>query len=596
MADKKQKQQPLSLNERHNRVLQGLSASHARPHSKPHPSPQGDKQSKVKLDLSDDFPRFSGITDFDCRSPVEMKTSKFEVKGSSKALVNEQEGGRENRIAIYDPQPNLSIIANGEKNPWRIKIDGKASSEDLLDGEEYAEEKQPMKIKMQGRRRLCKVSSNDDNHDCDDGKKGNANDDSAFSGLADFDSPPALRYAVERGTGGGDEIRDILNDLSSRLEILSIEKKCAPEMVDLTEESLALVKDEDYNQTKKEKFPEYTSAAASFSLTSDLSDCSSDAANQSMVGGVIETGVDADEENESEVNNFVGGVSRSKNVGRQKKNETKSVRGRSVPMWQTFAAKVEGQDEQDEDCVILSGKKIVKEVESTDSSFSSDPSNPSLDASNQSVVGGGIETWVNKYQEESDQENESLFDNSVGRLSAGNGQKKNKTKRVSGKSVPMRQTFAAKFEGQDEEDDDCVVWSEKKKVKEVVRQCGNFQKRFDDSDKVDVLDDCSDDSNENSITLRGPKSTYMLPSKIAKMLYPHQRDGMKWLWSLHCQRKGGILGDDMGLGKTIQDKGILLTTYDIVRNNAKSLRGDSYFHDEISEDNITWDYMILDEV
>ena len=27
---------------------------------------------------------------------------------------------------------------------------------------------------------------------------------------------------------------------------------------------------------------------------------------------------------------------------------------------------------------------------------------------------------------------------------------------------------------------------------------------------------------------------------------------MKWLWELHCQRVGGIIGDEMGLGKTIQ--------------------------------------------
>ena len=46
----------------------------------------------------------------------------------------------------------------------------------------------------------------------------------------------------------------------------------------------------------------------------------------------------------------------------------------------------------------------------------------------------------------------------------------------------------------------------------------------------------------------------------------------------------------------LQDKGVLLTTYDIVRNNSKSLRGDYDFEDEDSEDTVTWDYMILDEV
>ena len=47
---------------------------------------------------------------------------------------------------------------------------------------------------------------------------------------------------------------------------------------------------------------------------------------------------------------------------------------------------------------------------------------------------------------------------------------------------------------------------------------------------------------------------------------------------------------------SFQDKGVLLTTYDIVRNNAKSLRGSHHFDDEESEDGATWDYMILDEV
>ena len=44
----------------------------------------------------------------------------------------------------------------------------------------------------------------------------------------------------------------------------------------------------------------------------------------------------------------------------------------------------------------------------------------------------------------------------------------------------------------------------------------------------------------------------------------------------------------------LQDKGVLLTTYDIVRNNSKSLRGEYDFDD--GEDGVTWDYMILDEV
>ena len=32
----------------------------------------------------------------------------------------------------------------------------------------------------------------------------------------------------------------------------------------------------------------------------------------------------------------------------------------------------------------------------------------------------------------------------------------------------------------------------------------------------------------------------------------YQRTGVQWLWELHVQKAGGIVGDEMGLGKTIQ--------------------------------------------
>lgn len=43
-----------------------------------------------------------------------------------------------------------------------------------------------------------------------------------------------------------------------------------------------------------------------------------------------------------------------------------------------------------------------------------------------------------------------------------------------------------------------------------------------------------------------------IPGTIYSQLFDYQKVGVQWLWELHCQRAGGIIGDEMGLGKTIQ--------------------------------------------
>ncbi len=43
-----------------------------------------------------------------------------------------------------------------------------------------------------------------------------------------------------------------------------------------------------------------------------------------------------------------------------------------------------------------------------------------------------------------------------------------------------------------------------------------------------------------------------VPENIWNKLYKFQKTCLKWLWELHSQRCGGILGDEMGLGKTVQ--------------------------------------------
>lgn len=43
-----------------------------------------------------------------------------------------------------------------------------------------------------------------------------------------------------------------------------------------------------------------------------------------------------------------------------------------------------------------------------------------------------------------------------------------------------------------------------------------------------------------------------IPGDIFPSLFDYQKVGVQWLWELHVQNAGGIVGDEMGLGKTIQ--------------------------------------------
>lgn len=45
---------------------------------------------------------------------------------------------------------------------------------------------------------------------------------------------------------------------------------------------------------------------------------------------------------------------------------------------------------------------------------------------------------------------------------------------------------------------------------------------------------------------------YRIPGDIHPYLFDYQKTGVQWLWELHQQQVGGIIGDEMGLGKTIQ--------------------------------------------
>lgn len=69
-----------------------------------------------------------------------------------------------------------------------------------------------------------------------------------------------------------------------------------------------------------------------------------------------------------------------------------------------------------------------------------------------------------------------------------------------------------------------------------------------EEEELDDVDD-ADDSEISSIQLEGGLN---IPECIFRKLFEYQRVGVQWLWELHCQRAGGIIGDEMGLGKTVQ--------------------------------------------
>lgn len=329
------KKKPLSLNQRHSRLLVDLSASRSKPPPPPPSSSrEGMEQSKFKLDrpqdfVVDDIPSFSGIADFDSSPDVAKLSKETPIK---------------NNEATDDTVPRFSGIADFDSSSDKSKPEKQKTK--------------PEKVKIEGRRRLCKVSSqNDDN---DDYKYGN----NKFHDISDFASPSQTR---ELGSnvdgGGGNEIRDILNDLSSRLEFLSIEKKRNSRSVDLRavpldDDSLDVRSHGCVGQKKAEMGePEFASAGSLFAGSSDRSDSSS-----GVAGGIQNKELEGQMWSESEGDNFVRVVKTSKNVDKGKLRVVNKKEDRNpVVSRRKFVSHLKDEEEADEDdCIVLGSGKLPK--------------------------------------------------------------------------------------------------------------------------------------------------------------------------------------------------------------------------------------------
>ncbi|KAI3829136.1 hypothetical protein L1987_03252 [Smallanthus sonchifolius] len=508
MAEESSKKAAMSLNQLQNRFL---TASHSKSTAHGFLSEMKNPERQHEYD----GPSFN-ITDFDSPSPpktIENITNEEKTSSIDRPEINGLDySSSEKAPSKVVNEDEFESVEQGESGP---SVGEPISSiEDDIDSQ-HGDRQQ--KVKIHGRRRLCKVVVEEDEEE-DGGFHDVESDFSAA--VADFDSP-----SPAKNTGntfdGGDEIRDILSNLSSKFEFLSIEKG-KRHVKQLSSSSDLFIKD-NCNEDKPVKISEHVDVEnTSFSCASNQSDSSPKAPVTKK-----------EHINDGYVKNQTSKAVSTKSHIRIQKNKN-------------------DKGDDDDDCAVTSGWKFVSKVEDRHRKLGqeSDDSNT-------------VYTLVNE-----------SYDS------------------TSGDEVPF--------------------------------------------------------------SLSNPKFNFSLPSKIANMLYPHQREGLKWLWSLQCKGKGGILGDDMGLGKTmqicgflaglfhsnlikrvlvvapktllphwmkelgvvnlsgktreyfgtcakarqyelqyvLQDKGVLLTTYDIVRNNVKALSGD---YDEMEDDAVTWDYMILDE-
>ena len=64
--------------------------------------------------------------------------------------------------------------------------------------------------------------------------------------------------------------------------------------------------------------------------------------------------------------------------------------------------------------------------------------------------------------------------------------------------------------------------------------------------KISTEDLVNSEDEGGEIEYTELENGFKLPSKLWQKLYPYQQAGVRWLWELHQQSTGGILGDEPG--------------------------------------------------
>ena len=123
---------------------------------------------------------------------------------------------------------------------------------------------------------------------------------------------------------------------------------------------------------------------------------------------------------------------------------------------------------------------------------------------------------------------------------------------------PFREksSFLKKFELEfdDSSDDDLFLSSDeeessqraKRKRREREGSPGSRKKR-----KIEA-NEKSEEDGKIYLGKDGEGSSISIPSHVGSLLFPHQVEGVKFLFENYQKGRGCVLGDDMGLGKTVQ--------------------------------------------
>ncbi|KJE94722.1 hypothetical protein CAOG_05320 [Capsaspora owczarzaki ATCC 30864] len=84
----------------------------------------------------------------------------------------------------------------------------------------------------------------------------------------------------------------------------------------------------------------------------------------------------------------------------------------------------------------------------------------------------------------------------------------------------------------------------------LAQRIAEIQSKLNDESAAETAETAEKAENsENYVELA---QDFFVPHATVERMFPHQREGVIWLYSLFQRKTGGILGDDMGLGKTIQ--------------------------------------------